>query len=628
MFVMGPDSEGEPGDKVNDAQKADAKRTKTESSIDEEVIVFTDFPDTAWVKFSTEDGRSAYQDKVSGETRWRLPLIFENWKTSEYSKYNKTIKKSEWKRLWSEENRGRAYYASTTTRQSVYTTPPELQDFERRIDEYIHEKLFKKSSRDPKPQAISSDATGPVSTVEVAVIEAVSSEAALPTTAPAAAASPAMPFEEEKGVGQVDELVTSAGATSTAEVAVTEAVSSETTTITAAATAPNASLEEEKELLDKLITSPDAIFEGNVAKTIACLTQKHMIPGSTIFDKLCEGYVGQPHMIHVVAEWLTLVDNIDDAVLSSSAVISTDPKEAEKQCKDIRDRNEKFRSRHVSAVEETLMSELADLVKEKFNKTDADEMVGSSKDVPKFLKDMIEDVTWRRLLIELFDSNRESVVLRWCLRQISYKGCHREIAKVVREADFDVSNDLLVSMLVSTLSANAADLEGIVDDLRRMCYHSDYMFLYAHELLLAVERSVAGPQENETPQTAIAENDFMDVQSGNSVDNGVGDGSKKRKTLHSLNGPDGWACKVRRLRQELDEAAIWRSGAQGVTDASEMSHALDSGAAFALRCTQLYDPVLDSSALLNSFLREVVDFLKSGAIDSVHIQRIYSILVG
>ena len=63
---------------------------------------------------------------------------------------------------------------------------------------------------------------------------------------------------------------------------------------------------------------------------------------------------------------------------------------------------------------------------------------------------------WRRLLIELSDEHRESILLNWCIRELSQLGYHREIAQVIREADyFSVCNALLIDTLLRLGSAIA-----------------------------------------------------------------------------------------------------------------------------------------------------------------------------
>jgi hypothetical protein len=51
---------------------------------------------------------------------------------------------------------------------------------------------------------------------------------------------------------------------------------------------------------------------------------------------------------------------------------------------------------------------------------------------PEWLKKMINDKVFRKMLIELYDQNRNSLLVKVILKEISKLGYHREIAEIIR----------------------------------------------------------------------------------------------------------------------------------------------------------------------------------------------------
>lgn len=129
---------------------------------------------------------------------------------------------------------------------------------------------------------------------------------------------------------------------------------------------------------------------------------------------------------------------------------------------------------------------------ERFSKIGGDNILNLSKAEAAFLEDMIDSVRWRKLLIDLSATNKDSALLMYCLQSISKRGHHREIAKRVNQSDhFAVYNAMLGSEFaaVSNLSASASidmeasiDMSQIVEDLRRACTSTSYTYLYAVEV--------------------------------------------------------------------------------------------------------------------------------------------------
>lgn len=143
----------------------------------------------------------------------------------------------------------------------------------------------------------------------------------------------------------------------------------------------------------------------------------------------------------------------------------------------------------VRGVVQDMVSRIA---MERFSKMGGDNILNLSKSEAAFLEDMIDSVRWRKLLIDLSATNKDSALLMYCLQSISKRGHHREIAKRVNQSDhFAVYNAMLGSefAVVSNLRTSASsdmeasmDMSQIVEDLRRTCTSTCYTYLYAVEV--------------------------------------------------------------------------------------------------------------------------------------------------
>ena len=99
----------------------------------------------------------------------------------------------------------------------------------------------------------------------------------------------------------------------------------------------------------------------------------------------------------------------------------------------------------VRSIAEEVVSRFA---KEHFSVENSDNILKLSKAEAAFLEEMIENKRWRRLLIDLSATYKDSALLTYCLKSISKRGHHREIAKRINQSDyFGVFNSMLTSEL-------------------------------------------------------------------------------------------------------------------------------------------------------------------------------------
>ena len=136
---------------------------------------------------------------------------------------------------------------------------------------------------------------------------------------------------------------------------------------------------------------------------------------------------------------------------------------------------------------------------EKFTNQVGDGILSLKNKERVFLRQMMESPRWRKLLIDLSASNKDSALLRYCLSMISKRGHHREIARRIDQSDhFVVFNSMLSSELacigkiaVSACNENdtSISLEELVADLRRTCTSTAYTYIYTLEVSLEIVNS-------------------------------------------------------------------------------------------------------------------------------------------
>ncbi len=190
-------------------------------------------------------------------------------------------------------------------------------------------------------------------------------------------------------------------------------------------------------------------------------------------EMLSESYHGHTPICGLLATWLS------DIKAASSSSDSTEIGKKEDTI-----------NVALNEVRDVVQDVMNAATKEKFDKSKGDEiMTRLTKSEAWFVDDMIESPRWRKLLIDLATTNRDSALLKYCVRRISDLGHHRELAKRINMTDdFSVYNSTLKAEfenLVGSLSSGAyssMDLDEIVEDLKRMCTSASFTFLYAVEV--------------------------------------------------------------------------------------------------------------------------------------------------
>jgi len=139
------------------------------------------------------------------------------------------------------------------------------------------------------------------------------------------------------------------------------------------------------------------------------------------------------------------------------------------------------------------------LVKERFTKDGGDAIMSLSKKQAAFVDEMIHSERWRKLLIDLSATNKDSKLFMYCLQSISKLGHHRAIANRINQSDyFGVFNSMLASELTiagkiavdgyseevsACVDKSKGQMGSLVADLRRTCTSTSYTYLYATEVI-------------------------------------------------------------------------------------------------------------------------------------------------
>jgi hypothetical protein len=109
-------------------------------------------------------------------------------------------------------------------------------------------------------------------------------------------------------------------------------------------------------------------------------------------------------------------------------------------------------------------------------------------------------------------------------------------------------------------------LKDLLEDLKRMCCSSEYMFFYAQELLTGTEDAL---KQRFISQKRKASESVAEAEEGEAPED----------TGPDLN--DQWRKKMRRLSQELEKKVVW-------ADSNENILPLSRSRSFSLRLTRLF----------------------------------------
>jgi len=230
-------------------------------------------------------------------------------------------------------------------------------------------------------------------------------------------------------------------------------------------------LEEAKHALSQ----SDAIMETGILSDLKEVLKSDAGNNKNAIYALSESAHGQTAVCGLLSRWLA---DLKSQTSSSPSTIdaAAHAKRFQKSADDIREMTQEV---------------VNGIVKERFTHKGGDNILALNE--APFLEDMMNSNRWRKLLIDLSASKKDSALLMYCLQSISKRGHHREIARRINQSEhFPVFNAMLASELavigkISVSSCHDHDtsisLNELVGDLRRICTSTSYTYLYGFEVL-------------------------------------------------------------------------------------------------------------------------------------------------
>ena len=237
-----------------------------------------------------------------------------------------------------------------------------------------------------------------------------------------------------------------------------------------------------KRLLDAehALNQPDAIMEPNCLDNVRELISngssdnKHE-GGAKAMQSLLSSFRGETATCGILGLWLADLKKAaavvaDDDQFVGVAASSSDNTMNQKAIDEVRD------------ISQNVVNKIA---KDRFTKAGGDNIFQLKKSEAVFLEDMMDSSLWRKLLIDLSATHRDSTLLSYCLSSISKRGHHREIAKRINQSDhFPVYSAMLTSeFAIVGNGGDSTEIHELVEDLRRSCTSTSYTYLYAVEFL-------------------------------------------------------------------------------------------------------------------------------------------------
>lgn len=207
---------------------------------------------------------------------------------------------------------------------------------------------------------------------------------------------------------------------------------------------------------EQAISQPDSILEHDAIENVILVSQAHGTPQQTIAT-VVDALACQPAICGLISKWLF-------------TTMGTSPDDVRKLAEDV----------------------IISFAKESFTREAGDRITELRKSQTQFLSSMMESSRWRKLLIDLSATHRDSAILKFCLGEISKGGHHREIANRINQSEhFEVFNAMLTSELKSIVKlAVAAGTETsstsiieVVENLEKACTGSAYTYFYTQNMI-------------------------------------------------------------------------------------------------------------------------------------------------
>ena len=327
-------------------------------------------PDIDWVVYVDAESKAEYfYNRSTKETQWDIPDEYKQWKHNAVTSF---LKSSNWRQG---EKGDKIFYFNKQTKKSQWNEPEEVVSFNESLILLTQSRLAALEAQEEKP--VEEMAEQSVDTSLAAKKETAEQDAEY--------------YEEE---AYADAGISSTRESNAFDAAYSDAISAETRAVDEIV-----DFAELKKTLEDKLNSRDSVMEVTVFGTAEKYLRIPDTSPKSVVDMLRTSYVGHANMVQILKEWTSIAQGKNIESDNSSA--------------------------DLSGVEKTICEHLSTLIKQRFDKKKADSIIRTGSEVPKWLTDMISSPIWRKMLMELLDANKGSVLLGYCLRQISSLGYHR-----------------------------------------------------------------------------------------------------------------------------------------------------------------------------------------------------------
>ncbi|KAL3926949.1 MAG: hypothetical protein SGBAC_013273 [Bacillariaceae sp.] len=237
---------------------------------------------------------------------------------------------------------------------------------------------------------------------------------------------------------------------------------------------------DESEVAEKALNLPDAILEPGVMTHVTEIVSRDDGNPERAIQALSKSYNGTTAVCGLLSRWLADLKAL-------SAVV--DVVDAEKR----RARQTKAFRKSTDDIREMAEAVIFKICREKFTNVGGDNILNLQKAEVVFLEKMMDSKRWRGLLIDLSASNKDSAMLRYCLKAVSKRGHHREIASRIDQSDHFAVFDAMLASEIAAVGKIAVSLcqkqdstihlEELVIGLRRTCTSTAYTYIFSLEVL-------------------------------------------------------------------------------------------------------------------------------------------------
>ena len=356
-------------------------------------------------------------------------------------------------------------------------------------------------------------------------------------------------------------------------------------------------------IAEQFLQEQDAIMEESVLEHISTLfNEVGNVAGKKAKQYLVQGYQGDTAMCGLMGLWLA-------ELKSSRAAVLGKPRPNAALQNDAHDKN--MFQEGADAARDVVESVVNRIARERFTTNGGDAIMKLTKKQAAFVDEMIKSDRWRKMLIDLSASNKDSKLFMYCLQTISNLGHHREIANRIDQSDyFGVFNSLLRSELsvVGKLAVAGYDgysatgtprgissgqIETLTSELRRTCTTTSYTYLYAMVVLQELIKD-AKKSNDESLQKACQKWERLREELEEEMMKPVSTGTtfqRKRRIDVALAMSDLVQRQRRRIDPTSDDANNHLPVPSSIASKNNLADALDSAIVTMLTKTSLGNQV-------------------------------------